>query len=165
MTQPASLSFDLANTNATTRLADALAAKARPGLCVLLEGPVGAGKTFLARAVLHALMRAQGPIEDVPSPTFTLVQTYEVGALDVWHADLYRLTAPEELVELGLDAAFDQAFCLVEWPDRLGVFQPSGAARIALEPDPHAADMRTARITGPADLTAHLSTSCADLIT
>lgn len=156
MTQSASQTLILPNIEATTRMADSLAALAAPGVCVLLEGPVGAGKTFLARSVLHSLMRQNGTIEDVPSPTFTLVQTYSVGILDIWHADLYRLSSPDELIELGLDTAFEQAFCLIEWPDRLGDLAPKNALHISLEPDAAAETKRTAIIQGPPALVAQL---------
>ncbi len=63
----------------------------------------------------------------MPSPTFTLVQTYDTGAVEIWHADLYRLTHPDEVEELGLMQAFDEAICLVEWPDRLGDLAPANA--------------------------------------
>lgn len=96
-----------------------LANIAAPGLTVLLDGPVGAGKTELARATIQSLLAKEGRVEDVPSPTFTLVQTYETEAFEIWHADLYRLSNPDELIELGLEAAFQSAFCLVEWPDRM----------------------------------------------
>lgn len=162
MTQPAFQTLTLPDTEATSRLADALAALAAPGVCVLLDGPVGAGKTFLARGVLHALMRKQGQLEDVPSPTFTLVQTYVVGGLEVWHADLYRLTSPDELIELGLDTAFDQAFCIIEWPDRMGDFAPDSALRISLAADCANESKRTAQIQGPPLLLAQLSLPIKD---
>lgn len=150
MTHPASLTLTLPDTGSTDRLAQALSAMAAPGICVLLEGPVGAGKTYLARKTLQTLMQQQGTVEDVPSPTFTLVQTYHVGKLDVWHADLYRLTDPDELIELGLDTAFETAFCLIEWPDRMGGLAPPGAVHISLKPDPKHQEARKAKITGPA---------------
>lgn len=156
MTHPASLTLSLPDIEATDRLAHALSSIADPGCCILLDGPVGAGKTYLARKILHILMRAQGQIEDVPSPTFTLVQTYQIGALEVWHADLYRLTSADELVELGLEAAFETAFCLVEWPDRMGDMAPAKALHIALSPDIEHDDRRTAVVTGPPTLLAHL---------
>jgi tRNA threonylcarbamoyladenosine biosynthesis protein TsaE len=71
--------------------------------------------------------------EDVPSPTFTLVQTYDTSAGAIWHADLYRLTSTFEIEELGLSDAFQDAICLVEWPDRLGELKPDGALEITLE--------------------------------
>lgn len=120
MTAQTILTLDLASEQETRLLATALAKLAAPGITVLLDGPVGAGKTTLARHVIHHLLAEHGQMEDVPSPTFTIVQSYEAGPLEIWHADLYRLTSTAELHELGLDTAFDTAFCLVEWPDRMG---------------------------------------------
>ena len=84
--------------------------------CILLEGPIGAGKSHFARSLILALLPVP---EDVPSPTFTLVQSYVVGSEEIWHCDLYRLSTSSEALELGLDAAMETAICLVEWPDRL----------------------------------------------
>ncbi|MEM9433278.1 MAG: tRNA (adenosine(37)-N6)-threonylcarbamoyltransferase complex ATPase subunit type 1 TsaE [Pseudomonadota bacterium] len=117
----------------TDGLGQALAAFAKPGLCVLLSGEIGAGKSHLARATIRKLLSEVGLYDDIPSPTFTLVQTYQAGSLDIWHADLYRLGSADELVELGLDEAFDTAFCLVEWPDRLGDIAPQDALSIHLQ--------------------------------
>lgn len=94
------------------------------GDCILLSGPVGAGKTHFARSVIQAMMARDGEIEDVPSPTFTLVQVYETSVGEVWHTDLYRLSHVDELTELGLEDAFETGITLVEWPDRLGVTRP-----------------------------------------
>ena len=84
--------------------------------------------------------------EDVPSPTFTLVQTYDTQAGEIWHADLYRLTSIQEIEELGLTDAFDTAICLVEWPDRLGSLIPDDALEIELisgsEPETRLAQVR-----------------------
>lgn len=113
---------------ATARLAAVLAPRLRPGDALLLSGPIGAGKSAFARALIRA--RLGNPAEDVPSPTFTLVQTYEDAGGDLWHCDLYRLTQPEEALELGLDEAFASAICLIEWPDRLGAAAPEGALRL-----------------------------------
>ena len=145
MTLPAPLTLTLASEAQTHRLAAALAKLAAPGVTVLLDGPVGVGKTTLARHVILALLAQTGQVEDVPSPTFTIVQTYEAGPLEIWHADLYRLTSTAELNELGLEAAFDTAFCLVEWPDRMGKDRPD-ALTIALGYS-SAENERTARIT------------------
>lgn len=71
-------------------------------------------------------------VEDVPSPTFTLVQTYDTPTLTIWHADLYRLTHTDELYELGLDAAFDTDVCLIEWPDLLADLTPKDALHVSL---------------------------------
>lgn len=108
-----------------TNLAVAYSAHLKVGDCVLLSGPVGAGKTHFARSIIQAMMARDGEIEDVPSPTFTLVQVYETSAGEVWHTDLYRLTHVDELVELGLEDAFDTAITLVEWPDRMGDARPT----------------------------------------
>lgn len=118
-------------TEADTRALGArLAGLARAGDCFLLEGSIGAGKSHLARAFIRARL---GRMEEVPSPTFTLVQVYEAD-VEIWHADLYRLTHPDEVWELGLDEAFDRAITLVEWPDRLGGHVPPHALRLRLEP-------------------------------
>ncbi len=114
----------------TEALGRRLADLARPGDVILLEGPIGAGKSCLARAFIRARL---GPEEEVPSPTFTLVQVYEADGTEIWHADLYRLTHPDEVWELGLDDAFTSAICLVEWPDRLGTHVPADALRLRLE--------------------------------
>ena len=103
---------------------------ARPGDAILLEGPIGAGKSCLARAFIRARLGAD---EEVPSPTFTLVQVYDDDGIEIWHADLYRLTHSDEVWELGLDQAFETAICLVEWPDRLGSHLPPDALTVRLE--------------------------------
>ena len=105
-------------------LAVAFSTYLKGGDTLLLSGPVGAGKTHFARSIIQAMMARDGEVEDVPSPTFTLVQVYETSVGEVWHTDLYRLTHVDELTELGLDDAFDTAITLVEWPDRLGAARP-----------------------------------------
>lgn len=125
----APLILDLATEDETTRLGRALAALLQAGDTVLLDGPIGAGKSHVARALIRARLARD---EDVPSPTFTLVQTY-AGDPDIWHADLYRLTHPDEVVELGLEDAFATAICLIEWPDRLGSILPDNPVRLKLE--------------------------------
>ncbi|MFN3525110.1 MAG: tRNA (adenosine(37)-N6)-threonylcarbamoyltransferase complex ATPase subunit type 1 TsaE [Paracoccus sp. (in: a-proteobacteria)] len=124
----------IADETLTAGLARMLAADLVPGQTVLLDGPVGAGKTHFARAFIRA--RQGEAAEDVPSPTFTLVQTYDdpMGT-EIWHADLYRLTDPSELGELGLDDAMRDAICLIEWPDRLDAV-PKGALTLWLTPLP-----------------------------
>jgi len=118
---------------ATEALGARLAALARPGDAVLLEGPLGAGKSALARALLRAL--AGDPTLEVPSPTFTLVQSYATPRGPAHHFDLYRLAGPDGLHELGWDEA-REGIVLVEWPDRLGPLAPEGALRVALIPMP-----------------------------
>lgn len=124
-----SLSIYLPDDAETTRLGELLARLLHAGDTVLLSGGIGAGKTHLARAFIRAKL---GRAEDVPSPTFTLVQTYEAADGEIWHADLYRLSYPSEALELGLDTAFDTAICFVEWPDRLGDLAPQNALKLAL---------------------------------
>ena len=142
MSSPVPPSVFLPDDCATTRLGRLLARLLRAGDVVLLEGGIGAGKTHLARAFIQHKL---GKMEDVPSPTFTLVQTYEADGYDIWHADLYRLSHPDEVMELGLEAAFDTAVCLIEWPDRLGNLTPDNALRISLSPHD---DGRVAVISG-----------------
>jgi len=108
----------------------ALAAVLGVGDVVTLDGPLGAGKTTLARAVLHAL----GHVGEVPSPTFALVQPYEALRPAVFHADLYRVEHPGELVELGLDEMIEDGALLVEWPVRAGAAAWPQALRLRLEP-------------------------------
>lgn len=110
---------------ATTALAQRIAPLLRAGDALLLSGHIGAGKSFFARSLIRA--RLGNPAEDVPSPSFTLVQTYQADGAEIWHCDLYRLSSPQEVFELGLDEAFMQAICLIEWPDRLGDLAPADA--------------------------------------
>lgn len=127
------LSRNLPDAAATEAFARTLSTSARAGDVFLLHGPVGAGKTAFSRALIGALRERAGlPAEDVPSPTFTLVQTYHVDDLEIWHADLYRLSGPDGVLELGLDEAFETALCLIEWPDRLGDDRPTGAIDVTL---------------------------------
>jgi tRNA threonylcarbamoyladenosine biosynthesis protein TsaE len=130
MISTVALSLTLPDPEATDALGAKLAELVRPGDTILLEGPIGAGKSALARAFIRARL---GASEDVPSPTFTLVQVYDDEGTEIWHADLYRLTYPDEVWELGLDQAFETAICLVEWPDRLGHHLPPDALKIRLE--------------------------------
>ncbi|MCV2882123.1 tRNA (adenosine(37)-N6)-threonylcarbamoyltransferase complex ATPase subunit type 1 TsaE [Actibacterium sp. XHP0104] len=111
----------------TAALAACIAPRLGPGDVLLLQGPIGAGKTHFARSLIQHLLAQADAFEDVPSPTFTLVQTYEAGDLEIWHADLYRLSHPDDVIELGLIDAFESALCLVEWPDRLADLTPPGA--------------------------------------
>ena len=119
----------LPDDTATSRLGAILAGLLRPGDTVLLNGPIGAGKTHLARSFIQNFI---GRMEDVPSPSFTLVQVYGAGGTEIWHADLYRLSHPDEVIELGLVDAFDTAICLIEWPDKLGKMAPKNALTITL---------------------------------
>jgi len=117
----------------TARLAELIAPVLVAGDTILLQGKIGAGKSHFARALIKARLAAANIFEDVPSPTYTLVQTYDDGITEIWHSDLYRLSDTNELVELGLEHAFENAICLVEWPDRLGSLQPTDRLDIELK--------------------------------
>lgn len=134
----------LTTPEATANFARAVGALLRPGDCLLLEGHIGAGKTHFARHLIQSLLPV---FEDVPSPTFTLVQVYDGADCEIWHADLYRLGAPDELEELGLSEALDSAICLIEWPDRMGDLAPAAALTLAFAADPDHEDMRHLRLT------------------
>jgi tRNA threonylcarbamoyladenosine biosynthesis protein TsaE len=108
--------MNLPDETATARLGAAIAAQLRAGEAVCLWGPLGAGKSTLARALVRALTTPQ---EEVPSPTFTLVQFYEGPRLSVAHFDLYRLSDPDEAYEIGLDEALEDGAAVIEWPERL----------------------------------------------
>ena len=127
--------------DATQEFGARIAACLRTGDTVALQGDLGAGKTTLARAILRAL----GVTENVPSPTFTLVQTYEAARLTVRHYDLYRIERDADLDELGLDEALDDGAALIEWPERAGSRLPPDALHIALTQDK---DGRRALVTG-----------------
>ena len=116
---------------ATQRLGQGLAKALRPGDAVCLTGPLGAGKSTLARALVRALT---SPDEEVPSPTFTLVQFYDGPDFPVAHFDLYRLTDPDEAYEIGLEEALEDGAALIEWPQRLEGRLP--ANRLAIEITP-----------------------------
>ena len=128
----ASVSGRFSDAAATDQAGAALAEVLKPGDAVLLEGPLGAGKSALARAVILTRLAAEGRREDAPSPTYTLVQRYETARGPILHADLYRLSDPEEAEELDLLDPDPQALLLIEWPDRLGAFAPARRLEIAL---------------------------------
>ena len=121
MILPAEGDFRLADEAATARLGAAVARTVAAGEAVCLKGVLGAGKSTLARGLIR---ERTGTVEDVPSPTFTLVQFYEGGGLKLAHFDLYRLTSPAEAEEIGLDEALDDGAVIVEWPERLGRHLP-----------------------------------------
>ena len=129
---------------ATRALGAHLAGLLRPGDVIALRGPLGAGKSELARGLIQA--RAGAEIE-VPSPSFTLIQDYAFPGLTIRHIDLYRIDDPAELTELGLDAPEGEEAWLIEWPERAGKLLPDDRLDIVLEQGP-TDDSRIARLTG-----------------
>ena len=113
----------------TKDLAIRLKENLRNGDVILLKGEIGAGKSHFARSLIQAAM---DKIEDVPSPTFTLVQTYYTTVGPIWHADLYRLNDHNDVFELGLFDAFGHEIVLIEWPERLGYLEPSDALTVEI---------------------------------
>jgi tRNA threonylcarbamoyladenosine biosynthesis protein TsaE len=120
----AALSLDLPSESATAEVAALIARMAEAGDVIALRGELGSGKTSFARGFIRALGRGD---EEVPSPTFTLVEVYGFadGAPAVWHFDLYRLAKSEDVYELGFEEALGGAILLIEWPERLGPLLPS----------------------------------------
>ncbi len=135
----------LTSADDTAELAQAVSSVLTVGDVLLLEGPLGAGKSHFAR---HAIQTRLGRAEDVPSPTFTLVQVYETPGLEIWHCDLYRLSDPDGAIELGLEEAFETAACLIEWPSRLGDLRPADAVTLQLAMGP-GDEGREAAFSGP----------------
>lgn len=134
---------------ATEAVAAALARRARRRDVIALRGGLGAGKTAFARAFIRA--RPGGAdVAEVPSPTFTLVQVYDLPEVPVWHFDLYRLTNAEEAWELGIEEAFAEAISLIEWPERLGALLPEERLDIVLAPG-DIPEGRRATLTGRGD--------------
>ena len=149
--------IELPDEAATAALAARIAALARPGDVIALKGELGAGKTSFARAFI----RACGSDEVVPSPTFTLVQVYEPGAVSIWHIDGYRLRDPEEAWELGIEDAFVDGVSLIEWPERLGAMVPARRLEISLSAG-RAPTARRAAIDAPAEWSARLADLAAE---
>jgi tRNA threonylcarbamoyladenosine biosynthesis protein TsaE len=123
----------LADEAATADLARRLAPYLKAGDVVALRGDLGAGKTSFARALIRALSGADGADREVPSPTFTLVQSYDTPARRVHHFDLYRIRSPDELTEIGWDEALADGIVLVEWPERAGTLLPGRRLDVTLE--------------------------------
>ena len=138
------LTLSLADEAATTALGTRIGAVTRAADVVALHGDLGAGKTTLARGLIRSLA---GPETEAPSPTFTLVQTYDTPGLSVWHFDLYRLNDPAEARELGIEEAVD-GLALIEWPERLGRYLPHARLEVRLD---FSGQGRIARLVDHAD--------------
>lgn len=128
----------------TAALAHNIAALLRSRDVILLRGDLGTGKSTFARALIQSLC---GKNTEVPSPTFTLVQTYETPAFTLWHFDLYRLKHPEEIYELGIEDAYAHGVSLIEWPERLGTLLPKHALEIEFSYGSHENE-RILQLTG-----------------
>jgi tRNA threonylcarbamoyladenosine biosynthesis protein TsaE len=124
--------FALPDAAATLALGRRLGERIGPGDVVCLSGNLGAGKTTLARGAIEAWT---GQPEEAPSPTYTLVQTYDGERGELWHVDLYRLKRPDDAWELGLEDAFVSAACLIEWPERLEGQLPRDRLDVELKPE------------------------------
>ncbi len=136
---------------ATESFAAEVARELETGDVVALSGDLGAGKTVFARAVIRALAAAAGThVADVPSPTFTLLQQYDLGGRTVYHFDLYRLGDAGEAWELGIEDAFADGICLIEWAERIEELLPTRTVRIELAYGP-TENAREARVVVPGD--------------
>ena len=131
MRRAAEGSLELVGETETARLGAALAGALRIGEAICLSGPLGAGKSALARGLILAVSPDEG---EAPSPTYTLVQTYPNARLSISHLDLYRLTSPREAYELGLEDALREGAAVIEWAERLGADLPDDRLDIDLEP-------------------------------
>jgi len=151
--------LDLPDLAATETLARFVAHRACRGDVIGLGGELGAGKTVFARAFIHA--RAGDVKEDVPSPTFTLAQIYDLAEFPIWHFDLYRLAKAEDAVELGIEDAFADGVSLIEWPGRLGALLPRDRLDILLTQGA-SADARHAVLVGHGSWAMRLETLEAD---
>ncbi len=138
-------SIALPDEAATLALGAKLASLLEPGDVIALFGDLGAGKTTLARGLITALAGDGEELLEVPSPTFTLVQTYEVGDLAIYHFDLYRLESSNEIWELGWEEALDGGVSLIEWPERAGDLLPDERLEVNLRFD---GDARSAEFKG-----------------
>lgn len=144
--------FKLSHIDETQKLADHIAPFLKKGDCLLLRGDLGAGKTTFAQYLIRSLLKDGSA--DIPSPTFTLVQHYDIKApqaqrLD--HYDCYRLEGPEEILEIGLEDSLSKAITLIEWPEKIAPFLPSNAYRLDLIIDSNDNTSRRASLKAPSN--------------
>lgn len=120
--------FYCSDESQTKKLAQNLASVTKPGDVWALYGTLGAGKSVFSRAFIQALTGAS----EVPSPTFTLVQTYDADNFEIYHYDLYRLKSAEEIWELNIEEAVHEAVCLIEWPEKMGPYLPKNSFKLEI---------------------------------
>ena len=155
------LTFQLASLEETELLARAVAQICQAGDVIALFGTLGAGKTSFARSFIQSL----GVGEEVPSPTFTLVQTYPLADHDaeaIWHFDMYRISDAAEAYELDIEDAFDTGISLIEWPEKLGDLLPSASLKITLTYG-EKEGTRTATIETPGSWEARLASVTSEV--
>lgn len=138
--------YTSASEEETIRIAQKFGAKLSTPSVICMHGTLGAGKSVFARALIRTLCE-NGELE-VPSPTFTLVQTYDGTDLPIYHFDLYRIKDPEELYELGWEDALEDCITIIEWPERLGYLKPPKVLDITITPADNDASSRTIEIKG-----------------
>ena len=127
----------------TKAISEAFSELVRAGDTLLLFGDVGSGKTFFSRLLIQKMMKKQGAkLEDIPSPTFAIIQVYDTLLPSVWHLDLYRLSNSEEIIDLDLENALEKGVCLIEWPEKMGAYAPQRNISITLEQTEGAYDLR-----------------------
>jgi len=145
--------MELPSEAATVSIARRLAAVARSGDVIALNGDLGAGKTSFARGFIAALT---GQAEEAPSPTFTLVQTYDSAQGTIWHFDLYRLARPDDALELGLEDALAEGITLIEWPSRIAAMLPKERLDLTLSFAPGNDNARHLHLAGHGDWASRL---------
>ncbi len=135
------LTLKLADLAATESLANRLAGLLKPGDVIALSGELGTGKTVIARGVIRALAATHTvDVDDIPSPTFTLVQQYDFPPFSLFHIDLYRIDSPGDVLELGVEDFFAEDVSLIEWPERLGAYLPEDRLHLTLQAGDHDRD-------------------------
>lgn len=144
----------------TAAIAAAVAGVSTAGDVIALSGVLGSGKTVFARGFIRALT---GPDEEVPSPTFTLVQIYPSDAGPIHHFDLYRLEDAEEVWELGIEDAFADGISLIEWPERLGTLLPAARLEIVIAAEDGDPELRRLRLRGGPSWADRLATLDRDM--
>ena len=143
------LSINLKNLEVSQSFSARIAQRLKLGDVIGLSGPIGAGKSTIARFIINSLIEVHGmPTFEIPSPTFTLIEEYDFPKFKIFHIDLYRVEHPPDILELGLEELFTEGVALIEWPDRLGQLQPSNMLNLFLSSD-NASKNRILRVENP----------------